>query len=181
MIEIYKNTISESDRLKVLFMIDNMPDIAWTQSVCTDSSVDQLREYLPMGIFKIVNDMHKNVKESIEIDFDIKLQDPSYHSDAIITVDRRLKGYYLPKHQDIPTGDYAHHIGSEAGKSKVEVSCVYYWNDGFTGGEIYFEEEDFLYAPLAGDLVIFYSNMDHEIKEITSGKRYSTQYFFNRI
>lgn len=180
MIEIYTNTISEIDRLKVLSMIENMPDICWTQSVCTDSSVDQLREYLPMEVFRIVNDMHKRVRVAIEKDFDVELEIPEYKIDSIITVDRRLKGYSLPKHQDIPTGDYLHHIGSEAGQSKVEVSCVYYWNDDFSGGELFFEEEDFSYTPKAGDLVVFYSNMDHEIKQITSGKRYSTQYFFNR-
>lgn len=180
MIEIYKNTISESDRLKVLAMIENLPDVCWTQSICTDSSVDQLREYLPMEVFRIVNDMHKRVQLSIEQDFNVELETPEYKIDSIITVDRRLEGYFLPKHQDIPTGDYIHHIGSETGKSKVEISCVYYWNSDFTGGELFFEDDDILYAPVAGDLVIFYSSMDHEIRRISSGKRYSTQYFFNR-
>jgi hypothetical protein len=180
MIKIYKNTISDSNRLKALFMMKNMPELCWTQSVCTDSPVDQLREYLPMDIFKIINTMHIYIHPIIENDFGVKLEAPTYKPDGIISVDRRLKGYFLPKHQDIPTGNYSRHIGSESGQSKITVSCVYYWNDDFTGGELEFEHEGFKYTPEAGDLVVFNSDTEHEIKTITSGERYSTQYFFDK-
>lgn len=178
MIKIYKDTMSEEDRLKSLEMMGNFPDQFWTQSICTSSPVDQLREYMPSEVLGIIHDVHVRMQSEIENDFSVELAKPIIGKGAIVTIDRRLKGYSLPRHQDIPTGDYVHHIGAASGESNMLVSCVYYWNDDFEGGELLFEEDNFLYKPEAGDLVVFYSNMEHEILEIKSGVRYSTQYFF---
>jgi predicted 2-oxoglutarate/Fe(II)-dependent dioxygenase YbiX len=180
MIKIYKNVMSDQERLKSVFMMGVMPEECWTQSVCTDSPVDQLREYMPAGILATIQDVHINMQKTIERDFSVSLKKPVFKSGGIVTVDRRLQGYSLPPHRDIPTGDFVGHIGSASGESNIEISCVFYWNNDFTGGELYFEHEDFLYQPVAGDLVVFNSNLEHEILEIKSGIRYSTQYFFDR-
>lgn len=180
MIKIYKDVMSDQDRLKSVFMMNVMPQECWTQSICTDSPVDQLRDYMPAGILALIQDVHINMREQIEKDFSVSLRRPAFEIGSIVTVDRRLKGYSLPAHKDIPTGDYVRHTGTENGESNIEISCVFYWNNDFDGGELYFEDEDFLYRPVAGDLVVFNSNIEHEILEIKSGTRYSTQYFFTR-
>lgn len=170
----------ESERLRALDIIKSMPEFAWTQSVCTHSPVEQLADYFPLYVYSAINHVHKTTHREIEATFGVALDSPVLKKGAIIGVDRRTEGYYLPMHADVPTGTFAQHIGSKTGESKITVSCVFYWNDEFEGGEIHFEEDDFTYKPEAGDFVVFNSDIRHEVLEIKSGVRYSTQYFFER-
>ena len=74
-------------------------------------------------------------------------------------------------------GSYAgKHIDSHSGYEFVQFSSVLYLNDNYSGGELYFPNQDFLYKPKAGDIVTFPSGgteYSHSVKKITSGKRYT--------
>lgn len=209
MIKIYKDVLEEEERLKIFSMIKNFPEETWTQSVCTHEAVIQLREYIPFYFMRVLHKLHDKMLPIIEEDFslkdkNIKLAKPNYCnplSESIITVDKRIKGMSLTPHADIPTGTFIGHIGSPTGESTITMSCVYYWNDDFEGGEINFHENaipghilaanpelvngnDYsitdTYKPVAGDFIVFPSDLVHSITEVISGERISTQYFYFR-
>lgn len=210
MIKIYKDVLLENERLKILSMIKNFPDSPeiWTQSVCTDEGVIQLREYMPFYIMQRLHKIHEKMLPVIEEDFNlkekgIKLDPPKYcnpSGTSLISVDKRIKGMSLGAHADIPTGTFTKHIGSASGESPITMSSVYYWNDDFDGGLVNFHENAIpghilalnpelkeknndhsitqTYKPVAGDFIVFPSETVHSITEITSGVRLSTQYFY---
>lgn len=209
MVKIYHNTVDESTIKRSMEMFGLYPNDILTQSVCTDEPVLQLREFLPLPIAKAMYKCHSMVLPRITKDFElekdnIELVIPNYlqpNAQEFLTVDKRIPGMWLGTHRDIPTGTYAGHFGLENGMTAITMSCVFYWNDDFEGGELEFvdptlmqiedmsEEElkdpsilkpPYIYKPKAGDLVVFPSHIYHTIRPITSGDRFSTQYFFNR-
>ncbi len=63
------------------------------------------------------------------------------------------------------------------------ISAVLYLNDDFTGGEIVFPNLDFEYKPKAQSLVVFQGygiEYLHEVKTLTSGKRYTIPLVFTK-
>lgn len=204
MIKIYKNLMTEEDRLEVLNVLKYFPDQLWTQSVCTDEPVKQLRQWLPQTVHRKIYSVHQQAMPLINKDFrlkdrNIELRDPDYgglQNTSFLTIDRRDPGMSLGPHPDIPTGTYQPHPGAlEGGKSPITISGIFYWNDDIEGGELKFHDDDvaierpeecdvkapYIYKPVAGDFVVFESKYVHEIFEIKSGHRYSTQWFFDNI
>jgi len=61
------------------------------------------------------------------------------------------------------------------------VSLVYYANDDYTGGEIYFDQFDLKILPQKNQLLLFPSNYiySHAISEVSSGVRYAIVSFYN--
>jgi len=203
MIKVYKHMIDDETRLNCLGLINSAPDSVWTQSVCTDETVIQLRDAMPWYVLKTLNKMHLNLMPIISQDFDIPgttgsyLTNPDYadiEKSSIITVDLRLPGMKLSPHADVPTGTFEKHRGTVDGVSYITLSSIYYWDDNFTGGEIDFHENAVFsienydqvdltvtnsYKPVAGDLLVFNSNIVHSIRTVESGRRISSQYFYS--
>lgn len=197
---IYKNKMSEEDRLESLDMFLKYPNSILSGSLCTDEPVYQLREFLPNLTAKKIFQLHTNMMPIIAQDFGLSLEGielvtPRYmdpESNEFLTVDKRIAGMKLPIHRDIPTGTYTNHHGLDDGKTAITMTGIFYWNDDFVGGELKFDDEllidpndssssrTILYKPVAGDFVVFPSYLYHEILPIIEGERYSTQYFFNR-
>lgn len=206
MIKVYnvKEILSDEERLKCLSIIKQFPDNTWTQSICTDEQVIQLRDFFPIYILKKIHRLHETMLPLIEKDFKlnekgINLENPNYldsKQNNIITIDKRTEGMVLGPHSDVPTGTFTKHIGNESGKSRITMSSVYYWNDDFEGGEINFHENavspellidgtaqndlsiTYTYKPVSGDFIVFPSDTVHSIRKIWSGERLSTQYFY---
>ena len=207
MIKIYKNLLNKEDREMILTCAKIFPSEYWTQSICTDEDVIQLREYLPRIVIKKLYNIHQLMISVIEEDFNLNeknifLDNPDYSSllnEGVLTIDKRIKGMSLSPHADKPTGTYEKHHGvDETGFTPITMSSVFYWNDDFEGGEInFYENADWntlavlrqptdmtitqTYKPVAGDFIVFPSDLVHSISEIKSGERYSTQYFYNKI
>jgi hypothetical protein len=210
-IRIYKGVFNEEDRVKYLEIFKQMPDTIWTQSDCTDEEVVQLKDFMPFIIkFKLM-EMHYNMMSLISKDFELDSKgivlthDGSHQANArnTLTIDKRIVGNSLGPHADIPTGTFEKEKGVffEDGSSPIAMSCVFYWNDDFEGGELklysHIDRKDLIqnkhlydfdkiepahtYKPVAGDFVVFPSETVHSISPITSGTRYSTQYFYNRL
>lgn len=201
MIKIYKNLMSEADRLEVLNVMGYFEEPLWSPSICTDEPVKQLRDWLPISVHKKMYSVHKKVIPLIEKDFNlsernVKITNPEYSdlmNTSFLTIDRRDPGMSLGPHPDIPTGTYQPHPGiSLGGGSPITISGIFYWNDDIEGGELKFHDDDvaierpedcdikapYIYKPVAGDFVAFESKYIHEILEVKSGHRYSTQWFF---
>jgi len=84
-------------------------------------------------------------------------------------------GHYIP-HVDAETL-YTDEDGLELWEKTLDrdISVVYFLNDDFDGGELFFPNLDLLIKPVAGTLVCFPSdhNYIHGVKPVTSGRRYS--------
>lgn len=84
-------------------------------------------------------------------------------------------GHYIP-HVDAETL-YKDDIGLELWEKTLDrdLSVVYFLNDDFAGGELFFPMLDLLIKPEAGTLVCFPSdhNYIHGVKPVTSGHRYT--------
>lgn len=84
-------------------------------------------------------------------------------------------GHYIP-HVDAETL-FSDDAGLELWEKSLDrdVSVVYFLNDDFDGGELFFPNLDLLVEPAAGTLVCFPSdhNYIHGVKPVTSGRRYT--------
>lgn len=60
------------------------------------------------------------------------------------------------------------------------VSCILYINDNYTGGELYFDKQNYEIKPDAGDLIIFPSAFpySHEARPVKTGVKYSVVNFW---
>lgn len=68
------------------------------------------------------------------------------------------------------------HIDSHQGSEYIMFSTVVYLNEDYSGGEIYFPNQDVEIKPSAGDMVLFPSGGHeyfHGVKKINSGRRYT--------
>ena len=54
----------------------------------------------------------------------------------------------------------------------VAFTGIFYLNDDYAGGELYFNDYDKMLKPKAGSMVIFPGSFTHEVKEIKDNKRY---------
>jgi Rps23 Pro-64 3,4-dihydroxylase Tpa1-like proline 4-hydroxylase len=61
-----------------------------------------------------------------------------------------------------------------------KVSSVYYLNDAYSGGEIYFDQFDLKIVPQKNQLLVFPSNYiySHSISEVNDGVRYAIASFY---
>jgi len=177
MIKIYKNIVTEEEIDIAMEILKNIPDNIWRQSDCTDDPVDQVREYLPQYVSAMLDSIYKRKYIEIVKDFGANIVVPNSHNYA---VDRRRVGDYLGPHADIPTGTYDRHRGSSPEDSLITISAIFYFNDDFEGGELRFIEEDRIYKPVKGDLMVFLPTIRHEILEIKKGERYSSQFFYSK-
>jgi hypothetical protein len=55
---------------------------------------------------------------------------------------------------------------------KVAFTAIFYLNDDYTGGELYFKDYEKSLKPKAGSMVIFPGSFIHEVKEIKEKQRY---------
>ena len=56
-------------------------------------------------------------------------------------------------------------------------TCVHYFNEAFSGGELYFPQFRISVAPKTGSILLFYSEYLHGVSEITQGTRYCSVSF----
>jgi predicted 2-oxoglutarate/Fe(II)-dependent dioxygenase YbiX len=84
-------------------------------------------------------------------------------------------GHYIP-HVDAETL-YKDDLGLDLWEKTLDrdLSVVYFLNDDFSGGELFFPQLDLLIKPEAGTLVCFPSdhNYIHGVNPVTSGHRYT--------
>jgi hypothetical protein len=82
-----------------------------------------------------------------------------YHLPLITHVHRQKVGEGMDEHSDM--GE----------RSKLLRSAIFYVNDDYEGGELYFPALDFEYKPKAGDFITFpsYEKFTHGVKPVLSG------------
>ena len=69
---------------------------------------------------------------------------------------------------------FTHHIDDHPEHTR-RISCVYYFNDNYKGGEIQFDKFNLKYKPNKNELLFFPSSYiySHQVLPITEGCRYA--------
>ena len=70
------------------------------------------------------------------------------------------------------------HIDFTKRDDKPDYSSIVYWSKDFDGGEIYFPQDNTEIKPQAGSLIYWANPMLHGVKEVKSGNRYATSFFW---
>jgi predicted 2-oxoglutarate/Fe(II)-dependent dioxygenase YbiX len=126
----------------------------------TTTIVRKLRSMLKSGISAFVEPF-----------YDIKIRD----WEPLQLLHYGSGGHYIP-HVDAETL-YTDEEGLELWEKTLDrdLSVVYFLNDDFEGGELFFPKLDLLIEPEAGTLVCFPSdhNYIHGVKPVTTGHRYT--------
>jgi hypothetical protein len=91
---------------------------------------------------------------------------------------------WLPGQLQRPHADKELHEGENAGKPNdfpwYDIAGLFYLNNDYEGGELYFPNQDISFKPKAGSAYFFPGDMNyiHGVSEIKSGIRYVIPFFF---
>jgi hypothetical protein len=126
--------------------------------------------------------VHKNEKAYNQI-LDVYskcLQEYINQNNLNITTDNLGTGWWIVRDYAAGSVMTAHDDGYsyvKDGEDEVKpiFTIILYINDDYEGGEIHFSNENVTIKPDAGSVLIFPSNLFHEVKTVISGNRYMTQ------
>jgi hypothetical protein len=126
-----------------------------------------------------VSQLLGSVKKEMEkfYGFDMDLVNSSYTEFS--------EGPGIPMHSDSTKLDGSP-FRDDGVPEELEMSAILYLNSGagvdFSGGEIYFPNQDLTFTPKVGSLIHFRGDVSHkhEVKSILSGKRKVIIYFYGR-
>lgn len=91
---------------------------------------------------------------------------------------------WLPGNYQFPHADKEIHDGPDKGKPNnfpfYDIGAIYYLNNDYVGGEIYFPNQDIEFKPRAGAACFFPGDLHyiHGVREIKSGIRYTSPAFW---
>lgn len=94
---------------------------------------------------------------------------------------------WLPGQLQMPHADKELHSGPDAGKPNdfpwYDIAGLFYINDDYEGGELYFPNQGIQFKPKAGSAYFFPGDMNyiHGVTEIKSGIRYTVPFFWTII
>ena len=108
------------------------------------------------------------------------MQQYIHENNLDITTDNLGIGRWLVREYAAGSAMTAHIDGYsyvKDGENEVipKFTILLYMNDDYEGGEIHFLNENIKIKPKAGSVVIFPSNLLHEVKTVILGNRYMTQ------
>jgi predicted 2-oxoglutarate/Fe(II)-dependent dioxygenase YbiX len=83
----------------------------------------------------------------------------------------KVDGFVLSRYS--PGSHIKPHSDTGVRSTSRILTCVQYFNDDYEGGGLEFPQFELSYRPFPGDLVLFYSEYLHAVRQITSGVRYS--------
>jgi hypothetical protein len=124
-------------------------------------------------IISIINNMVARLKVEV---------DKFFHVDTLPTNPAMVK--WLPGQLQMPHADKELHDGPDAGTPNdfpwYDLAGLFYLNDDYEGGELYFPNQDVQFKPKAGAAYFFPGdkNYIHGVTEIKSGIRYTVPFFW---
>ena len=122
------------------------------------------------------------VIEYIENFFDVKDYDKNNNSNLTVKIIDKVEELYGKKIKPFPNSvqmvAYQFEIGTGClphrdWNGRSEITTLYYLNNDFEGGEIFFPNDDIKIKPTAGNLLVFDSKIKHGVTKVTSGIRWS--------
>jgi hypothetical protein len=141
----------------------------WENRVATSNTLD-LNDPL---INPMITELQTRLKFEVDKFFNI---DAWATSTAIVR--------WLPGQLQMPHADKELHEGDNAGKPNdfpwYDIAGLFYLNDDYEGGELYFPNQGIQFKPKAGAAYFFPGDLNyiHGVTEITSGIRYVIPFFF---
>ena len=141
----------------------------WKDRVATKLSLDKNDP----SISPIIINLQQRLKEEVDSFFNV---------DAIPTSPAIVR--WLPGQLQHPHADKELHDGPDAGQPNdfpwYDLSGLFYLNDDYEGGELYFPLQGIQFKPKAGGAYFFPGdkNFIHGVTEITSGIRYVIPFFW---
>lgn len=141
----------------------------WKDRVATYSTIDRVSPEIP----RIIEGMVARFKVEVDKFFNV---DAAPTSPALV---RWLPGMYQHPHADKEL-----HIGEDRGKPNdfpyYDLAGLFYLNDDYEGGELYFPNQGIQFKPKRGAAYFFPGDMNyiHGVTEIKSGIRYTCPFFW---
>ena len=137
----------------------------WNDRQCSDDILKRIN----ITIWKIVEKYIIKMQDEVEKFFHCKV-DP--RPPVIMK--------WRPGIEQRPHADKQLNDGRPNAFPTYDLSSLFYYNDDYEGGEIYFPQHDVEIKPKAGMAVMFVGDVNylHGVKMVTSGYRYTTPSFY---
>ena len=141
----------------------------WKDRVATQNTIEKQDPTICPIITEIVNRLKIIVNDFFQVN---ALQTPP----AIVR--------WLPGQFQHPHADKELHEGDNAGKPNdfpyYDLAGLFYLNDDYEGGELYFPKQGIQFKPKAGAAYFFPGDLNyiHGVTKITSGIRYTCPFFW---
>lgn len=141
----------------------------WKDRVATYITLIKADPTIP----KIILSMMDRLKPIVENYFNVKIMATG------ATIVRWLPGQF-----QLPHADKELHEGENAGKPNdfpyYDIASLFYLNDDYEGGELYFPNQDIKFKPKSGAAYFFPGDMNyiHGVTEIKNGIRYTCPFFW---
>jgi hypothetical protein len=141
----------------------------WKDRVATYDTIRAVDPKIP----EVINGMVERLKREVDAFFKV---------DAVPTSPALVR--WLPGQLQMPHADKELHEGEDRGKPNdfpyYDIAGLFYINDDYEGGELYFPNQGIQFKPKAGAAYFFPGDMEyiHGVTQITSGIRYTVPFFW---
>lgn len=142
----------------------------WKDRVATEQTLNNQNTEIP----KMIHKMMDRLKIIVDDFFSVDAESTS------ATIVRWLPGQFQNPHADKEL-----HEGPDAGKPNefphYDIASLFYLNDDYEGGELYFPKQGIQFKPKQRAAYFFPGDMNyiHGVTEIISGIRYTCPFFWN--
>jgi predicted 2-oxoglutarate/Fe(II)-dependent dioxygenase YbiX len=168
----YKNIFNKNE--EILSMLKDEDKVLWLKNKTTElndfSRMKNMECYESMNL-EIDIEEFSLLERKLMISFALPL---NHYRDIYET------GFYSYKKIQFLKYNVGHYFGLHKDKSYFNnafVSVFYYVNDDYEGGEIYFPDNNLLIKPEKNSLIMFPSDLLHEVKKVTNGTKYVGTFF----
>jgi hypothetical protein len=141
----------------------------WANRVATYPTIEKSDPKVP----QVIQGMVERLKIEVDKFFNV---DANPTSPAMVR--------WLPGQFQMPHADKELHEGPDAGKPNdfphYDIAGLFYINDDYEGGELYFPNQGIRFKPKAGAAYFFPGDMNyvHGVSEVKSGIRYTVPFFW---
>lgn len=141
----------------------------WADRVATYDTIRAVDPHIP----DVINGMVDRLKKEVDAFFKV---------DAVPTSPALVR--WLPGQLQMPHADKELHEGENRGKPNdfpyYDLAGLFYLNDDYEGGELYFPNQDIKFKPKAGAAYFFPGDLEyiHGVTPIVSGIRYTVPFFW---
>jgi autonomous glycyl radical cofactor GrcA len=144
----------------------------WADRVATYASLQKVDP----TILPLIQDMQQRLKVKVDKFFNVNVRATG---PAVVK-------WPVGTHQT-PHADKELHEGPDAGKPNAfpyyDIASIFYFNDDYEGGELYFPAQNVKIKPKAGSAYFFPGDMNyvHGVTTVTSGLRFTCPFFWTVI
>lgn len=152
---------------------DAIPEEEWSTEPTSSTFVlfsDDIKSRSE-NIWTAIKDLSESVAEEVSTIFNVRVAAPR------IAITRMGVGAFQVPHPDKRRDVWVY---EDEFLPDNDLTAVVYYNSGFTGGELFFPQHDLEITPSKGLVVTYPGDNEHlhGVKEVTSGVRYTTPFFF---